>query len=64
MKAYKVRFFNYEGSLAICIVLAHTWEEAKELLLKDYKDFDLEIRIEEYEVIEDKGVVLTWHQGS
>ncbi len=44
------------------VILADDYEEAEKILRKRYRKFDIEIDIEEYEEIEDKGVVLTWNE--
>ena len=61
LKVFKIRFYNY-GMLSQSIVLADSIEEAESLLKKDYKEFGIDIQIEEYEEVEDKGVALTWNE--
>jgi len=61
LNVYKIRFIN-GGQLMEAIVLGESYEQAERLLKKDYKEYDLEIVIEEYEEINQKGVALTWHE--
>jgi len=58
---YLIRF-NNNGLLMKVVILADDYEEAEKILRKRYRKFDIEIDIEEYEEIEDKGVVLTWNE--
>lgn len=58
LRVFKIRFIN-NGLLGVSIVLAETIEEAELMLLKDYKEYNVEIQIEDYEEIEEKGVTLT-----
>lgn len=54
--------FNNNGILCKSVVLAESVKEAEELLIKEYKKYDIEIQIEDYEVIEEEGIVLTWNE--
>lgn len=58
---YKIRFINND-KLFVSIVLAESVEEAITKLENDYKEYDIEIEIEETELVYEKGVALTWHQ--
>ncbi|MFS0864113.1 hypothetical protein [Fredinandcohnia sp. 179-A 10B2 NHS] len=58
LKVYLIRYHN-NGYFCKSIVLANCYEEAEKILLKDYKDFNVTIEIEEYEEITDKGTALT-----
>lgn len=58
MKIFKIRFDN-NGLFCVSIVIAETVEEAKQLLTKDYEEYNVKIHIEEYEEIEEKGIALT-----
>lgn len=60
-KVFKIRFIN-KGILSMAIVLAESVEEAKSLLTREYSDYGVEIEIEEYEDVNEKGVSLTWTQ--
>lgn len=58
LKIFKIRFDN-NGLFCVSIVIAETIEEAKQLLIKDYDEYNVKIQIEEYEEVEEKGVALT-----
>lgn len=57
----KIRFFSGDV-LHVAAVLAENTAEAIQLVKKDYKEFGIDIFIDEVEVISDKGVALTWHE--
>lgn len=43
------------------IVLASSYEEAEDMLKQDYLEYGLDIKIGEYEEMNEKGVILTNH---
>jgi hypothetical protein len=61
MTVFLIRF-NNNGVLSKAIVLAENNIEAYKVLAKDYEEYGVKIDIEEYEIITDRGVALTWHE--
>ena len=61
LKTFKIRF-NNNGVLCESVVMEETFDKAENLLINDYKEYGINIIIEEYEEITEKGVILTWHQ--
>jgi hypothetical protein len=60
MMAVKIRFHS-EGILHVSVVISESLPEAFDILKNEYKEYGINIHIEEYEVIDDeKGIVLTW----
>ena len=57
-KVFLVRYYN-EGYLCKSIVVAENYKEAKSILVNEYKYFNVEIEIEEYLEIDEKGIALT-----
>lgn len=58
MKTYLIRFHN-GNFLCKSIVLANDVHEAKSILLEQYRMYSVDIEIEEYYEIEEKGIALT-----
>jgi hypothetical protein len=58
MKVFIIRYHN-NGYFCRSVVLAESYEEAERILLKNFKEFDVTIEIEEYEEVVDKGIALT-----
>lgn len=56
-----VYLINYRSGHNYCrtVVLAETYDEAKQILLKDYKKFGAFIEIEGYDEISEKGSIIT-----
>lgn len=44
------------------VVKADFYEEALCFLLARYKEYNIKINIEEYEIVTDNGIILTWHE--
>jgi hypothetical protein len=57
----KVRFFSGD-ILHVSVVLAGSIPEAFDILINEYKEYGIYIQIEEYEVLREKCIALTWHE--
>jgi hypothetical protein len=60
---YLIRYF-VNGLLHKAVILAERYTEAESILINNYKDYGIDIEIEECEFFEegDTGVILTWNQ--
>lgn len=60
---YLIRYV-VDGLLHKAVVMAEFYKKAEEILINNYKEYGIEIQIEEWEFFEegDEGVILTWHE--
>lgn len=58
MNVYLFRYHN-NGYFCKSVVLAKDYEQAEETLLEPYIEWGIDIEIEEYEVINERGIALT-----
>lgn len=58
LKVYRISFMN--GTIySNVIVLADNYEEAESILKYDYRECGLDIEIDGYEEMDEKGIILT-----
>lgn len=64
MEDSRIFLFRYyvDGILHKAVIVAEWRTDAEKMLKERYQEFGIVIKIEEWECIEEDGIVLTWHE--